>query len=89
MSKPEVTPEERRQRGLRAVELIEGAGWAFDEFVQAQQAKILNSKPEDSATREMAYTFMRVAIEVKASLATIANSAIGDKVLHDHRHPEQ
>lgn len=89
MSQPEMTPEERRQRGLRAAELIEGAGWVFDEYVKVQQGKIINSAPDDMTTRETAYTLARAALEMKAALAKIANSAIGDKVLHDHKHPNE
>ena len=60
--------EDREARYRRAREVLQGAGWVFDEFVNREAAKIMASAPDDMTTREIAYTRARVATQLKASL---------------------
>ena len=69
MSDIELTAEQREERYIRAREVLQGAGWLFDEFVNQQMRAILVSKPDDMTTREIAYNRARVATELKAGLA--------------------
>lgn len=77
--------EEKRQRAMRAAEVINEAGWAFDEYVAAQQTKWMNSKPEEQGERETAYHRAQAALEIKLGLAAIINTYQGEQVLNERR----
>lgn len=59
---------DREARYRRAREVLQGAGWLFDEFVNREVAKLMATAPDDMTTREIVYTRARVARELKASL---------------------
>lgn len=77
--------EEKRSRALRAAEIIQEAGWAFDEYVAAQQAKWMNSKPDEQEERETAYHRIQAVLEIKLGLAAIINTYQGDQVINERR----
>lgn len=60
--------DDKEARYLRAREVLQGAGWVFDQFVNGEMAKIMKSDPEDMTGREIAYTRARVATEIKLGL---------------------
>lgn len=64
----DLTAEDREARYIRAREVLQGAGWVFDEFVNHEMRKIMVSEPDDMTAREVAYTRARVATELKTRL---------------------
>lgn len=61
--------EEELQRWRRAKEVLNDAGWVFDEFVNQQMSELLmTTKPEDAPRRERLWQRARVATEIKANL---------------------
>lgn len=75
----ELTPEEKQQRIRRAAEVLEGAGWLFDECISSQTQALLDE--EDKETREILHLTIRVTASLKARLVQIVNS----KLLEDKR----
>lgn len=82
----EAQREAREHRARRAREVIEGAGWAFDEYVKELQDDWLNSEPHDTAGRELLFCRIRVALELKAKLIGHIQQHNDDKVIHEHKH---
>jgi hypothetical protein len=76
---PELSPEERQQRIRRAAEVLEGAGWLFDEHISAMTQQLLDATMV--IDREDIHRSIRVAAELKARLVQIVNS----KTLEDKR----
>lgn len=61
--------EEELQRWRRAKEVLDGAGWLFDAFVNKQMADLLMStSPDDAPRRERLWFRARVATEIKTNL---------------------
>ncbi len=58
----------------RARELLAGAGWLFDEFVNGEMRRVLFSRPEEAALREEAWRRARVATELKAGLEALVEA---------------
>lgn len=76
--RPELTPEEAQQRIRRAAEVLEGAGWVFDEHISSLTQQMIDAG--NPADREMIHLLIRASVEVKARLARIvASKALEDK----------
>ena len=76
--------EEELQRWRRAKEVLNDAGWVFDEFVNKQMAEILmTTKPEDAPRRERLWVRARVATELKATLMSEVEQFEDSKKLAD------
>ncbi len=61
--------EEELQRWRRAKEVLDGAEWVFDAFINKQSADwLMTTKPEDAERRERLWVRARVAAEIKANL---------------------
>jgi hypothetical protein len=61
-------PDAQRRRIRRAKEILEGAGWVFDEYVNAKMAAVLATKPEDVEGRERLVRAAQVASQLKIGL---------------------
>lgn len=77
--------EEEAARARRAREVLSGAGWLFDDFINAEMAKVLKSDPDDMTAREIAYNRARVATEVKLGLEALVSEAEADKRMQEER----
>lgn len=75
----------REDKVRRARELLAGAGWLFDDFVNAEMRRVLTSDPDDMTTREIAYNRARVATELKAGLAALVEAHEADALRREHR----
>jgi hypothetical protein len=64
---------ERDQDVRRAREILNGAGWVFDKYVDNEMAKILTSA-SSAEQRELHYLRARVATEMKAELLSVVES---------------
>ena len=82
---PNESTEARSARFLRAREVLNGAGWLFDDFVNAEMAKILKTAPEDTAGRERAYLRAAVAAELKIALMATVQEQQDEQTLRDHK----
>lgn len=81
--RPDLTPEEAQQRIRRAAEVLEGAGWLFDEHISAMTQQLLDS-PSDVA-REEYYRTIRAAADLKARLVQIVNSKALEDMKNERR----
>lgn len=70
--RPELTPDEAHQRIRRAAEVLNGAGWLFDEYISDLTQQMLDTP--DVEGRNGCYLLIRAAAELKARLAHIVNS---------------
>src|SRR5258708_2406298 len=75
----------REQQFRRAREVLSGAGWLFDDFVNAEMRKVLVSKPDEREAREEAYRRARVATEMKAGLESLIETYEADMRLQERR----
>lgn len=82
----ELTPEELRARALRAAELLNGASWAIDELVKAEQLRWLSLPTADE--REDAHRNATAALGLKAHLLAIVNAQQGQEALDARRNPD-
>lgn len=60
--------EEELQRWRRAREVLNDAGWVFDEYVNNTMAQVLKTSAEDVEGRERLVRAARVAAQIKLSL---------------------
>lgn len=70
-NRPELDPEERRLRALRAQEVLAGAGWAFDEVISGLTRDLLGTEPADAEKRESLYHQIDAAAQLKGHLSRI------------------
>lgn len=63
-----VNTDEKRMQYLRAKEVLDNAGWLFDEYVNGRMGGILKTDPADTAARERLVTEARVAAHLKLAL---------------------
>lgn len=69
---PELTPEAWQQRIRRAGEVLDGAGWVFDEQISTLTQALLDADTADK--REEIHRTIRATAEVKGKLVQIVNS---------------
>ena len=77
------------QQIRRAREVLSGAGWLFDDFVNAEMRKVLVSEPGERDQREEAYRRARVATEMKAGLESLIESYEADVRLKERREQQR
>jgi hypothetical protein len=77
--------DDREQRMRRARELLAGAGWLFDDFVNAEMRKLLLSHADAREAREEAFRRARVAAELKAGLEALLEAYEADRRLKERR----
>jgi hypothetical protein len=77
------------QQIRRAREVLSGAGWLFDDFVNAEMRKVLVSEPDDMTAREIAYNRARVATEMKAGLESLIEAYEADMRLKERREQQK
>jgi hypothetical protein len=61
-------PESKLRDYRRAKEVLAGAGWVFDDYVNKQMAMILRTNPEDVEGRERLYRAASTAATLKIGL---------------------
>ena len=67
LGNPQQLDEEARlARYRRAAEILNEAGWLWDEYMADQNRALLGTSPGDVTARETAYANIRVAAEMKA-----------------------
>lgn len=76
---------DREAQARRARELLSGAGWLFDDFVNAEMRRVLMSRPDEGAAREEAWRRARVATEMKAGLEALLEAHQTDRRLEERR----
>lgn len=76
---------DREAKVRRAREVLQDAGWLFDDFINAEMKKVLTSDPDDMTAREIAYARARVANELKAGLMGLVDDADADAQLAQRR----
>jgi hypothetical protein len=64
-----MSDEESKLRDYRrAKEVLAGAGWVFDDYVNKQMALVLKTNPDDVEGRERLVRSARVAAQLKTGL---------------------
>lgn len=79
----------REARYLRAREVLDGAGWLFDRFVNNEMAAILKTAPDDMTGREIAYTRARVATDIKLALMAEVQEIEDTRAIQERREAQQ
>lgn len=65
---------DREQEVRRAREVLNGAGWVFDNFINSEMGKLMKTGSGEGAQREVHYMRVRVATELKAQLLAVVES---------------
>jgi hypothetical protein len=81
--------DDREAKVRRAREVLQDAGWLFDDFINGEMAKVLKSEPDDMTTREIAYNRARVATEVKLGLEAIVAEDDDNKEMERRRQEQR
>lgn len=81
----DLTPEQKLQRYRRAKEVLDGAGWVFDEFVNARMAEMLRTNPGDAAGRERLHRAASVATQLKIDLLREVETYNDEVMLQERR----
>ena len=69
----------------RAREVLSGADWVFDAFIEAEMRAIRDSGLEEREAREEAYRRVRVASELKGRLAALVEAHDYQRRLQERR----
>lgn len=77
--------EEEIQRWRRAKEVLDGAGWVFDAYVDNTMAQVLKTGAEDVEGRERLVRAARVATQIKLSLLSEVEQYEASKQMADRR----
>lgn len=80
---PEMTPEEKRARALRAAEVLASMDWVFEELIQEQQNRWLRAKSPDE--REEHHRIARATGELAGHLHSIVNAYQAQEKLDERR----
>lgn len=79
-NRPELDAEERRQRALRAQEVLSGAGWVFDELISGLVKEWLDTQPAETDKRELIFRQIDGAAQAKGLLkGIVAQQAYEDE----------
>lgn len=76
---------DREAQARRAREVLDGAGWLFDDFVNAQMHQLLTSAPQERKLREECYRRAQTATRMKAYLLKAVEDHDADKLLQERR----
>lgn len=82
--------DQKRARYRRALEVIDGAGWLFDDYISEQTKALLDTNPEDPEgpkKREEFYRRAIVAAGLKAELKHIIETKEAEDKAYARRHP--
>jgi hypothetical protein len=84
-NRPDLDADERKQRALRAKEVLNGASWAFDEFVSDKTQELIGTNPNDSEKRETLYHQIDAAVQLKGFLLGIVQQQQFEEEKHERR----
>jgi hypothetical protein len=82
---PDTDFEERRLRALRAREVLDGAGWLFNEYISEMTRDLLDTNPADSEQRETLFKRIDAAAQLKGRLMQIIKLHQVEKENYDKR----
>jgi hypothetical protein len=80
---PELTPEEKKARAMRAAEVLNSSSWAFDELVAQEQGAWLGAATVEK--REEHHRNATAAIALKAHLMAIVSAQQGQEKIDERR----
>ena len=73
----------------RAREVITGAGWLFDQYVNQNMAIVLASSPGERDKREDAYLRAHIAAAMKIEMESLIEDAAATARLADEKRKQQ
>lgn len=86
---PELDAEARRARAVRARELLDGAGWVFNDLMSDQNRQLLDTAPEQVAEREDLFRLIRATAELKGMLIKLVDLQVAEERAHERRSRNQ
>jgi hypothetical protein len=88
-NRPDLDPEERRLRAMRAQEVLAGAGWAFDEVISGLTRDLLGTEPSDAEKRESLYHQIDAAAQLKGHLGRIIQLHEAELKANERKHRDE
>lgn len=85
LGKVELDAEAKRARALRAAELLDGAGWLFDELISDRTRELLATDIDEPAKRERIFHEIQATAELKALLDRILQQHQAEQTLDERR----
>lgn len=87
LGKPDdLDAEGRRLRALRAKEVLNGAGWLFDEYISDLNRDLLSTAPGQAEVREHLYRQIDAAAQLKGHLQHILDNQEAEDRRNERRH---
>lgn len=86
LGRPELDAEERRQRALRAQEVLNGAGWVFDDLISSLTKDLLGTQPAETDKRESLYHQIDGAAQAKGRLKQIVEQQAAEEKANARKH---
>jgi hypothetical protein len=77
--------EERRHRAGRARDLLDGAGWLFDEHISDRTRDLLSTSPGDAAKREEIYRHIDATAQLKGRLLKILETHEAEALTNERK----
>lgn len=84
-NRPDLDADERRQRALRARDVLAGAGWVFDELISDLTRDLLSTLPDETDKRESLYHQIDGAAQAKGHLKRIIDMQTGEEKKNERR----
>ena len=86
LGKPELDAEERRQRVMRAQEVLSGSGWVFDEVIGDLTRELLGTDaPAQKERREEIFQEIKATAQVKGHLTRILQQKAAEEAVNERR----
>lgn len=85
-SRPELDAEARRDRAIRAREVLAGAEWVFEEASSALLRDLLGTEPSEAAKREAIYLQIDAASQMRARLRQIVDTQAFEEKVNERKH---
>jgi hypothetical protein len=84
--RPEPDAEERRLRALRAREVLNGAGWLFEEYISDLTRDLLGTDPDESEKREQFFHQIDAAAQLRGRLEQIIETQAAHEKVNERKH---
>ena len=83
----DLDPDEKRQRALRAAEVLGSAGWVFDEVISALTQEMLGrDAPHEKEKREELFQQIKATAHLKGHLQFIVKQKAAEEAIHERKH---
>lgn len=85
LNRVDLDAEARRNRALRAAELLENASWLFDELISERARDLIATDARQAEEREILHADIRATMGLKGHLLSIIQNHQAEQKLNERR----